>query len=90
MHRRPVAFVPFLIRWGPVASSDLLRRSARCGRCGAKGAALQDPSWGAVMSTGNPFHRPDKPVGSPAVIAAAPLESGEAPADADRGGTITN
>ena len=30
LHRRPVAFVPFIIRWGPDASSDILRRSARC------------------------------------------------------------
>jgi hypothetical protein len=31
MHRKPVAFVPFIIRWGPDASSDLLRQAARCG-----------------------------------------------------------
>jgi hypothetical protein len=45
LHRKPVAFTP-LTRWGPDASSDLLRRSARCEKCGAKGgASLQHPSW---------------------------------------------
>jgi len=46
LHRRPVAFVPLIIRWAPDASSGLLRRSACCAKCGAKGAALQQPSWG--------------------------------------------
>jgi hypothetical protein len=46
MHRKPVAFTPWIIRWGPEASSNLLRQSARCGRCGGKGAALQHQSWG--------------------------------------------
>jgi hypothetical protein len=31
--RWPVALVPLIIRWGPEASSDLLRRSAHCTRC---------------------------------------------------------
>jgi hypothetical protein len=35
LHRRAVAFVPLIIRWGPDTSSDALRRSARCGKCGA-------------------------------------------------------
>ena len=48
MHRRPVAFVPLIIRWGADASSDLLHRSARCDKCGAKGAALQHPSWAGM------------------------------------------
>jgi len=34
-----------MIRWGMNASSDVLRKSARCGRCGFKGAVLQSPSW---------------------------------------------
>ena len=37
LHRRPVAFVPLIIRWGPDASSNLIRRSARCTECGGKG-----------------------------------------------------
>jgi hypothetical protein len=40
-HRRPVAFVPLIIRWGPDASSDMLRWSARCTKCGRKGAVLR-------------------------------------------------
>ena len=39
LYRKPAAFTPVIIRWGPDASSDILRRSARCdatlreGRC---------------------------------------------------------
>ena len=33
LHRQPIAFVPLIIRLGPDASSDLLRRSARCSKC---------------------------------------------------------
>jgi hypothetical protein len=35
-----MALAPLIIRWGGDASSDLLRRSARCTRCGNKGADL--------------------------------------------------
>jgi len=45
MHGAPAALAPFLIRWGEDASSDMLRRSARCTYCGAKGATLMLPSW---------------------------------------------
>ena len=45
LHSTPVALVPFIIRWGPGASSDVLRRSARCTKCGRKGATLQHPVW---------------------------------------------
>jgi hypothetical protein len=45
-HHAPVAVVPFIIRWGPNASSDMLRQCARCTCCGSKGATLQHPSWG--------------------------------------------
>jgi hypothetical protein len=38
--------VPFIIRWGPDASSDVLRQRARCTACGNLGATLQHPSWG--------------------------------------------
>lgn len=44
-HFHPVTLAQFVIRWGPDASSDRLRQSARCGRCGTKGAVLQHPSW---------------------------------------------
>jgi hypothetical protein len=40
-----MAFAPLIIRWGPDASSDVLRRNARCTRCGRKGAMLTHPSW---------------------------------------------
>ena len=45
LHSAPTALVPLIIRWGPEASSDMLRQSARCSRCGRKGAMLQHPSW---------------------------------------------
>jgi hypothetical protein len=36
----PIALAPYVIRWGAGASSDVLRRSARCANCGEKGATL--------------------------------------------------
>jgi hypothetical protein len=56
LHRRPVAFAPLIIRWGPDASSDMLRRSARCSACGRKGASLQRPSWAGSHVGFEPFH----------------------------------
>jgi hypothetical protein len=41
----PVAIVPFVIRWGADASSDVLRKHVRCPVCGRRGASLQHPSW---------------------------------------------
>ncbi|GLS20161.1 hypothetical protein GCM10007874_31780 [Labrys miyagiensis] len=43
-HRRPIAIAPYVIRWGPGASSNRLRRALRC-RCGHKGCSIQMPSW---------------------------------------------
>ena len=43
-HSRPMAFAPLIIRLGAEASSDVLRHSARCTRCGYRGATLQHPS----------------------------------------------
>jgi len=40
-----MALAPLIIRWGPDASSDMLRRCARCTVCGHKGATLQGPGW---------------------------------------------
>jgi hypothetical protein len=40
-----VPLAPLIIRWGPEASSDIMRNSARCARCGSKGASLTHPSW---------------------------------------------
>ncbi len=45
MHFQPATLAQYVIRWGPDASSDRLRQSARWGRCSTKGAALQAPSW---------------------------------------------
>jgi hypothetical protein len=45
-HRVAAALVPFVIRWGADASSDVLRTHARCSVCGRRGATLQHPSWG--------------------------------------------
>jgi len=55
LHRRPVAFVLLIIRWGPDASSDLLRRSTRCTKCGRKGTVLQHPSWAGMDLGWEPF-----------------------------------
>ena len=46
LHRAPLALAPFVIRWGADASTDQLRRSARCMVCGYKGATIQCPGWG--------------------------------------------
>ena len=35
----------FVIRFGPNASSDIVRKRARCTVCGHKGASLRYPSW---------------------------------------------
>ena len=57
-HRAPMALAPLIIRWGPDASSDMLRQCARCTACGHKGATLGHPGWwmarwmGAVSSRG--------------------------------------
>ena len=45
-HSKPMALVPLIIRWGPGTSSDLLRQSAPCSKCGRKGACLQTRGWG--------------------------------------------
>jgi hypothetical protein len=45
LHRAPTALAPLIIRWGEEASSDVLRRCARCSKCGRKGASLTAPSW---------------------------------------------
>lgn len=56
-HHRPVALAPFIIRYGAEASSDILRRAARCSACGRKGATLQHPSWGGSEIGFVPFPR---------------------------------
>jgi hypothetical protein len=46
----PIALTPCIIRWGPEASSNVLRRAAVCRRCGRRGAVLQMPSWSGSHS----------------------------------------
>jgi hypothetical protein len=58
-HRAPMALAPLVIRWGLDTSSEMLRRCARCSRCGHKGATLQHPSWvGNGFSCWQPFPVP--------------------------------
>lgn len=45
---RPIALAPLIIRWGPDAPLEQLRRQARCEACGAVGrATLKMRSWDA-------------------------------------------
>ena len=48
-HRAAMAIAPLVIRWGPETPPDLLRRSARCTRCGRKRATLRHPSWASTI-----------------------------------------
>jgi hypothetical protein len=43
----------------PAASSDMLRRSARCSACGARGATTMLPSWGGSHIGWRPFPSSD-------------------------------
>jgi hypothetical protein len=41
-----MALAPAIIRWGPDASSDVLRQRTRCSKCGNMGGVtIQGPSW---------------------------------------------
>jgi hypothetical protein len=51
----PAALAPFIIRWGPEASGDVLRRSARCTDCGGKGVTCIGPSWKGKQDGAEPF-----------------------------------
>jgi hypothetical protein len=55
----PMALTPLIIRWGPNASSDVLRRAGRCTRCGHRWVTLQIPGWAGAHVGVAPF-----PVGS--------------------------
>jgi len=52
---RALPLAPFVIRFGPDASSDLLRRNLRCTACGRKGATLQHPSFVDIQVGFQPF-----------------------------------
>jgi hypothetical protein len=47
-HRAAVAIAPFVIRWGPDAWPEMLRRHGRCSKCGHKGVSLTHASWGGM------------------------------------------
>jgi hypothetical protein len=51
-HRSPLGLAAAIIRWGPAASSNVLRERARCTRCGHLGATIQGPGWGGMNSDG--------------------------------------
>ena len=57
-HGTPMTLAQFIIRWGPEASSDLLRKNARCIKCGHKGATLSHPGWGGSQTGFLPFPVP--------------------------------
>jgi len=54
-HHSPLACAVAVIRWGAMASSDVLRQRVRCTACGSKGAALQHPSWEGEQVGFQPF-----------------------------------
>jgi hypothetical protein len=56
-HHAPLACAIAVIRWGSKMSSDKLRRSARCTRCGHKGATIQHPGWPAPASVSCRFRQ---------------------------------
>jgi len=58
LHHAPMALVPLIIRWGAETSSDRLRQSARCTKCGHKGATLQHPGWAGTHIGFQPFPVP--------------------------------
>lgn len=58
--QRPAALAPFLIRWAGDASSDLIRRSARCSTCRKVGARTMHPSYMDAVTGWAPY-----PAGEP-------------------------
>lgn len=54
-----MALAPLIIRLGADASSDVLRRCARCTICGHKGATLKHPGWKNGGRVGAVPHRHD-------------------------------
>lgn len=51
-HHRPLAIVPFAIRWGRGATWQRLGASLWCSRCGERGARLVHPSWRTLEGGG--------------------------------------
>jgi hypothetical protein len=46
--RTAMRLADMISRYGPDASSDIVRRNARCSVCGGKGAVLIAPSWNSA------------------------------------------
>jgi hypothetical protein len=54
-HSRALAVAPFVIRWGPTAPGDMLRKCLVCEDCGHRGALLYRPSWTDIATGWQPF-----------------------------------
>lgn len=54
-HKAALPIAPFIIRWGPDTPSDVLRRSLKCTKCGAKGATIQRPGLIGTSRLSEPF-----------------------------------
>ena len=54
-HRKAILLAPLITRFGPHASSDILRQRARCSRCGSRGALTILPSWAGTGVGWAPF-----------------------------------
>ena len=74
-----VALAPFIIRWGAEASSNLLRRNARCQKCGTKGVTIQLPGWFGPNNTEAPFPVDRMSPWPKLIRAASPTDPGSAP-----------
>lgn len=55
-HNAAVPLVPLIIRWGPNAPWDYMRRFFRCTRCGFKKTTTRLPSWGGTHVGFSPVH----------------------------------
>jgi hypothetical protein len=56
LHCKPVAFVPFIIRWGPDASSDLLSAIGALHQARTQGRGAAAP-WAGMHVGFEPFPR---------------------------------
>ncbi len=54
-HSAPLRLAVAVAKWGPGASSDVLRRKARCSKCGDKGVSLALPSHVDSLTGTAPF-----------------------------------
>jgi len=56
-HYAVVYLTPLIVRWGPAASIEVLRRAARCTKCGHRGATVRssNSAWPTAVV---PIHEP--------------------------------